>query len=50
MRQKGQSQNGVNKKIKHAKFFEKPYSLIRTRKKCLFLETFGVFYFLETPF
>ena len=54
IRQKDKSQNGGNKKTKHAEFSEKrtfltpPPPLIRTRKKCSFFGKSGVLRFLVT--
>ena len=56
--QKGESQNGCFKKIKHAKFSEKRtfltlwYAYVPVRsggKKCSFFGNFGMLYFFETP-
>ena len=55
IRQKGKSQNGCNKRTKHAKFSEKHFLPPDTYicdvsggKKCLFFGKFGVLYFLVT--
>ena len=51
MRQKGDSQNGFYKKIKHAKFSDKrTYVCVSGGKKCSFSKNLACFIFLEHPF
>ena len=49
IRQKGKSESGCFKKIKHAKFSKKTNISIKG-KKCLIFGKISVFCFLETPF